>query len=603
MIEIDIGPLLITLGNFANMVVADFSVSDPLIAMHTFMFKYQGWLLYILIVLVYGVYPEYMMYIQSRWAAKNAQTVLLAIDVPKLNEQSVQAMENFFDHLLGAHTASFLVWEKYFLGAFQLSFSLELISIEGNIQFLIRTPKTFRNLVEAAIYGQFSDAEITEVQDYVTSVPRYYPNATHDMFGVEMTTSAKNVYLPIKTYEKFEHRFSETFVDPMAALLENMAQIGPGEQIWIQYLIRPLAVDWGLKGGLKEINKIIGKVEKPKPGLIDTGFEMSMGVLRGFADQLITSPSTEKPKDDKKEDQFRMMNLTPGQKEQLESIERKISKLAFNTKIRFIYVFEKHISNKALAANGTIGAFKQWTDMNANGLKPDMGGTGTSSAYYVWIERRRNTRKNNIMGAYRRRDGVAGTRAKPLNTEELASIWHFPGLSVKAPFVKATSFKKMAAPVSLPQESKLPQPVEPKQVEEVISEKNVTVPTFDYDNDEFEKQFALDREAFAKSRPARAKRLTEIEQEEKAKAEAAALQAEEEVSAAAETEVPEQKSEREAISAQVRKPKSQAGANFLEADIQPAPTRPAPIRRQVQPDFDDEDSGPKKTPGNLPFLD
>ncbi len=588
MIEIDLSTIIPWLNNFMNMVIVDFSGDDPWVAMGIFMFKYQGWLLYIYIFIRYLVFPEYMFFIQNRWFAKNVQMVLLAIDVPKMNEQSVQAMENFFGHLLGAHS-SFLWWDKYIDGAFQLSFSCELISIEGNIQFLIRTPKQFRNLVEAALYGQFPDAEITEVQDYVTNAPRYYPNATHDLAGVEMTLSNKNVYLPIRTYEKFEHRFAEVFADPLAGLLENLAQIGPGEQVWIQYLLKPLPVDWGREGGEKEINKIIGKVEKPKTSIITLVFDMFFSVLSGFAEQLIGPGGETSAVPEKKEEQFRMMNLTPGQKEQLESMERKIARLAFNVKIRFLYIYEKGIDNKALSWQGIIGAYKQWTDMNANGLKPDMKPTGTGSAYYVFINRRRNTRKNYIMGAYRGRNSVMGSVAKPLNTEELASLWHFPGMSVKAPFLKATAFKKAAAPVGLPMEAKIPLPSEIKSVETVMTEKNINLPTFDYDNDEFEKQFALDREGFAKSRPAREKRLKEIAQAETAKAESAqkaALAAEEEVQRAV-----------------VKPKKPQASANLLDTDFSADNETQSSAQIPQTPESAKETNDSDKTPGNLPFLD
>jgi len=37
-----------------------------------------------------------------------------------------------------------------------------------------------------------------------------------------------------------------------------------------------------------------------------------------------------------------------------------------------------------------------------------------------------------------------------LNTEELASLWHFPILTVKAPLVKKTEAKKAEPPMSLP---------------------------------------------------------------------------------------------------------------------------------------------------------
>lgn len=549
--------------NFLNMIDHDImtaKTSTDLIML--FMFKYWGWLLYLSVVIRYLAYPEYMFYIQNRWFAQNVQMILLAIDVPKMNEQSIQAMENFFDHLLGAH-GTFIWWSKYIEGEFQLSFSCELVSIEGNIQFIIRTPKHLRNLVEAGIYGQFPDAEITEVEDYSTRVPRYYPNETHDIYGCEFSLSNKNLAMPIKTWPKFEHKFSETFVDPLAALLETMSQIGAGEQIWIQYLIKPLAVDWG-KEYQKDIDKVIGKAPPtPKKSMIGSAIDQTLILASEVANQAIGSGILGEGEEKKKEENpFKMMNLTPGQKEQLEAMERKVSRLAYATKIRYIYIAEKGKMNKAVGVNGVIGAMKQWTDMNANGIRPMLKETGTNSPQYLFIEYRRNTRRNYLMGAYRGRNTVMGISGKPMTSEELASLWHFPGMNVKAPFVKTTAFKKAAAPVGLPVEAKMPEFEAPKKLEDLIAEKTQVMPTFDYDNDEFEKQFALDKESFKQSRPARAKQLKKVAQEE--------AQAGQEPMAQASI-TPE--------------------ANFLSQQEMPVS------------ETESKDQDEKSTPGNLPFLD
>ncbi len=480
------------------------------------LFKYWGWVIFLIIFLRFFAYQEYMFYIWDKWGATMPKPIILAIDVPKRNEQSVQAMENFFDHLLGAH-GTIIWWNKYLVGEFQRSLSVELVSIGGNVQFLVRCPADWRNLVEAAVYGQFPDAEITEVEDYVNSVPKDYPNETHEIWGCEFTLSNPNVYLPIKTYIKFEHRFSEVFVDPMAALLETMSTIGPGEQIWLQIILTPLAVDWGLEGGKKEINKML-KIPPPAPkqGLISQILSPLGGIASEFTEQFAGVTLTGEPTEEKKPEMPPnvMMNLSPGQKEQLEAIERKIAKLAFNTKLRYIYVAEKDKMNKPVGVNAVIGAIKQWTDMNLNGFKPDLKTTSTSSPQYILIDYRRNARKNKIMSAYRNRSTLVGSKAKPMCSEELASFWHFPSMYVKAPLLKKTDFTKMAAPVGLPLGEAPAEVLAAKKNEEMIKEKTQVTPTFDYDSDEFEMQFAKDKAAFKKSRPARDKRLKEIESED-----------------------------------------------------------------------------------------
>jgi len=513
MFVIDLSSIIIWLENFSFQVAYDFSTAASAYEVAwLLLFKYWGWLIIIYVFFVYFAYPEYILYIQNRWFAKNIKMTYLAIDVPKMNEQSVQAMENFFDHLQGAH-GTFTKWEKYIEGVFQLSFSCEIVSIEGNVQFVVRTPSQWRNLVEAAVYSQFPDAEITEVEDYTKTIPRWYPNETHDMWGCEFTLSNKNVYLPIKTYPKFEHRFSEVFVDPMAAMLENMSQIGPGEQMWLQIILKPLEVGWGREGGQKEINKTLKIAPAPKKGLASSFTEMGAGIVSEFTKQLADVSLTGEGEGEKKEEtQFRMMNLTPGQKEQLEAIEHKIAKLAFGCKVRYIYVAEKDKMNKAIGVNGMVGVIKQWTDMNLNGFKPDLKPTGTNAPQYILIEYRRNSRRNWLLGGYISRDMMRGSPAKPLCSEELASIWHFPSMYVKAPLLKKTEFRKAAAPVDLPL-GEAPAPVA-KELKEVMAEKAQVIPTFDYDSDEFEMQFAKDKEAFIKSRPGREKRLKEIAQEE-----------------------------------------------------------------------------------------
>ncbi len=78
-----------------------------------------------------------------------------------------------------------------------------------------------RDLVESAIYAQYPEAMITEVDDYVSGIPDDYPNETHDVWGTEWTL-VTNQYYPIRTYKDFEDSSAEDiFKDPMAALLES----------------------------------------------------------------------------------------------------------------------------------------------------------------------------------------------------------------------------------------------------------------------------------------------------------------------------------------------------------------------------------------------
>jgi hypothetical protein len=166
--------------------------------------------------------------------AHHRQWILLAIDVPKATEQTVKAVENMFAHMAGIHNPPHFL-EKWWDGYTQDTITCEIVSIEGHIQFLIRTVRKMRDLVEASVYAQYPDAEITEVADYTLNVPMQYPDEHYDLFGMEMypVPGRSDVY-PIKTYMDFEHQLTGEFKDPLAVLLEAFARLGPGEQAWYQ---------------------------------------------------------------------------------------------------------------------------------------------------------------------------------------------------------------------------------------------------------------------------------------------------------------------------------------------------------------------------------
>ena len=137
------------------------------------LFKNGGWVIFLFIFL-WGFKEIWLFNLQRKYL-RSIEYIILAIDIPKANEQSAKAMEYFFTQLAGTFSRPNLK-EKYFQGKTQLSFSFEIISLDGYIQFLIYTPKSFRDLVEAAIYAQYPEAEITEVKDYIKIIPEDFPH-------------------------------------------------------------------------------------------------------------------------------------------------------------------------------------------------------------------------------------------------------------------------------------------------------------------------------------------------------------------------------------------------------------------------------------------
>lgn len=376
-------------------------------------------------------------------AIKKINWLLLEIRVPRDIEKTPRAMEQVFSGLHGIFTRiKFL--DKYWKGKVQEWFSFEIAGIDGMVYFFIRTPEQFRNLVEAQIHAQYPDAEITEVLDYATPFASKVPSKTYDISGTELILDKDN-YLPIRTYPAFEEKETEKRVDPMASFLEILSKIRPGENIFIQYIIAPTADKEWKEKGQAAIDKLLGKKKEVKKTWINEITGIANEFVINLAKAVFVYPLWGEIK--KEETKTSVANLSPGEKIIIESIENKMSKLAFKTNIRFAYIAVNDIFNRANSAAVT-GAFKQFNTVNMNAFK-GYGKQGTSCDQ-PFKKRREFLRKKNFIERYAGRKWGKKEKIFILNTEELATIYHYPILVVKTPTMRRVEAKKAEPPVSLP---------------------------------------------------------------------------------------------------------------------------------------------------------
>ncbi len=413
------------------------------------LFKLGGWIPVLFIFLLFLRFSWLMSRIK-KYLAKQSY-VLLAIDIPKNNEQTPKAVEHIFAHLAGAHSSLNFVdiwWE----GKVQESFSLEIVSINGYVQFFIRTNVKFRDLVEAAIYAQYPDAQIMEVADYTENVPYKYPNEEWDLWGTEFILVKDQAY-PIRTYPQFEYGLTGEFADPMAAFLENMSKLKNGEQIWFQIVITPIGQkDW-VKAGQKVVSKLIGEPVKHEKTFLETALDPIFGILKAFWEEIMGPIGAVSAGDSGSGDgPNKVMHLTPGQKRVVEAVEMKLSKIGYETKIRSLYIAKKEVFHKPRGAHSVIGSIKQFFSIDCNNLKPELDIVGTTGGL-IFSKMRLKAKQNKIIKAFKARDNEAGMGpGKVMNIEELASLYHFPAMGVKAPLVKKTASKRAEPPAYLPVE-------------------------------------------------------------------------------------------------------------------------------------------------------
>lgn len=410
-----------------------------------------GWIS-LLILMAWLLFPVYMDIIQGRYANKIKWTVL-AIDVPKDNEQSVRAVENIFAAMWPFYESINLV-EKYIGGKFQQAFSLEIASVGGYTQFMVRVPLAAKNLVEAAVYAQYPKAEIAEIEDYTERFKSMrFPSDEWDMFGSEFKLMKPSPY-PLRMHPEFEHTLTQTFADPMAALLEVFNKMNRDEELWMQLVITPIKDSWK-KEGYEIINKIIGAKTKKKKGLVEVLLAPLYAIFTTAQEMINYGLGFEAPelggaaKQESEGPMNNMLYLTPEEKAIVEGISYKMTKIAYQTKFRFIYLAPKGKMDKPKGVAGLIGAMQQFSTIHLNQFVPFM--KSMTKANYFFVKRRVTRKQNKLMSFYRSRSqGQGGGLGFVLNIEELASIFHFPVPEAMSGSVRKVEAKKESAPHELP---------------------------------------------------------------------------------------------------------------------------------------------------------
>jgi hypothetical protein len=130
--------------------------------------------------------------------------------------------------------------------------------------------------------------------------------------------------------------------------------------------------------------------------------------------------------------------LSSGEKDIIKSIENKIKQLSFNTSIRLIYISPKTIFNES-----NISAFmaflNQFNSKDLNAFKVNKNASTILKTRFLQNRRlflKKMDFYQNSLGREKTKDGMI------LNTEELATIYHFPALKVSTPSLIRVLSKK-----------------------------------------------------------------------------------------------------------------------------------------------------------------
>jgi len=368
------------------------------------------------------------------------ESVLLEVIPPTDIEKSPAAMELFLTTMFNKGDAE-NPYEEYIKGKIRPWFSLEMVSLEGVVHFFIWTPKNKVKDVESQLYAQFPGIEVQVVDDYMNGID-YHDGV--EMFGAEMGLTDPDPY-PIKTYVDYglDKETEEGFkVDPITPIIETLGSIGKGHMMAIQIIFR---------AHLKE-----DKDPNKWRGVQDNWHVEAKAEIKKIREGAVI----EVQEGDVKK---KIPQMTKGEGDVISALERSISKVGFDVGIRAMYLAEKNTFDGSNISS-MLGSFKQFNAPDLNGFKPEH----LTKVKYEWMDRsgkKVQGIKEEFVDAYKERayfwrpvkkyrpflpSKIEGRKKFILNTEELATIYHYPGRVSGTPSVERVQSKKAVPPANLP---------------------------------------------------------------------------------------------------------------------------------------------------------
>jgi len=294
-------------------------------------------------------------------------------------------------------------------------FSFEIVANSSIIAFYVVAPRRMARYLEQQINAHYPDAVLEEVIDYNMFTAQ-------GAIAIGSLKTTKHYALPLKTYNQEE-------VDLMNSQLNVMSKLSPGESLAIQYTVRSAYGSW--HGAVKKIVQLAYKKKSVSAAL-------QTSIWSSIADFWSDAFSSNKAKKEEAAAKQAEKRLTAMEEEMLKLMEQKNSKAGLDVNLRLV------------ACGNNQG--------RADALLSDLANAMSQYNYYEYgnsfqAKPRRKPVKNLIKQfIYRRFDEKSKFL---LNTEELASLYHFPLRNAETPNILWLSAKQASAPSDVPTEGLL----------------------------------------------------------------------------------------------------------------------------------------------------
>ena len=352
-------------------------------------------------------------------------TIILSINVPKGtlrkdDEQQNQQGRDFKEEMAPAEqfiASLYSVFNDSFFNHImedQEVIGLEIVAENNLISFYVTCTRAIAPLVEKQINSFYPNATIEQVKGHNIF------SAGQGDYSTATVSLNKRFIFPIRTFRYLE-------ADPLNGITNSMSKMGPGSGAAVQILIKPISDKWRFYATSAAKQVLDGKSHY---------FHTSVGqrITHTAMDTLTTGMSGAMAKnnqpDQSNQKPFRQ---TPVQEDLMKAFNEKSSKSGFKTEIRIVTVAPDAMTAQVLH-DSISASFAQFNAPAWNSLHILKNGD-----------------KRRIVTDFALRN-FANAPEMILNSEEIATVFHFPNRYIETPNIRWLKSRSLPAPPNIPTE-------------------------------------------------------------------------------------------------------------------------------------------------------
>ena len=281
-------------------------------------------------------------------------------------------------------------WKQKF--AIQPAISFEIVARDEDIKFFIWTPSSYKDLIEKQVHGAYPDAEVKEVQEVnIFDIKKESINESDDI--PDRKVSYKSFQLSKDNHFPLK-TFKDLPTDILSSITSSLAKMDKGEGAMIQILISPAESDWQKTG-----KKFISDTKKQESSSESAKYSVSGKTL--------------------------------------ESVENKVSKPGFETSIRVV----------------TVGVTKDRAKMHLENISSSLSQVaGEQNSLGGRKIYNKGMFMQDFLYRYQPMFNILKNHVSVLNSEELATLFHFPNRQITTPHIFWLNSKTAPAPAEIPED-------------------------------------------------------------------------------------------------------------------------------------------------------